>query len=149
MTIIIYLAFVTFGWFKKLILGWTLELKSFEVNPSILLCPCILMSHHYLREAYWCEMCRHINISAQHFRTWLLLSVLILEVHERPSLHVEKEIRTVHWEEASVTWSVLAQDIRISLPAAGTRLCSWPLTFLLKRPSSFHISKSGKVGEGN
>lgn len=49
---------------------------------------CVLV-HHYLSMAYWCD----INMSSQHFGTWLLHSVLSLEAHERLSLHVVKEIR--------------------------------------------------------
>lgn len=34
-----------------------------------------------------------LNMSAQHFQTCLVVAVLILEVHERPSLHVVKQTR--------------------------------------------------------
>ncbi len=102
-TLIIFSAFVTYGWWKKLILEPCLSIRSLgsetfwseSQHPALFLhfneFICILV-HHYLSMTHWCEMCHYNNMSAQQFWTWLLLSVLMLEEHERPSLHVVQEI---------------------------------------------------------
>lgn len=65
--------------------------------------------HHYLSMAYWCD----INMSSQHFGTWLLCSVLSLEAHERLSLHVVKEIR-----RGCESWDSWIKSLCLTRPCA-------------------------------